>query len=31
MHNVEVKMLEAILKDGMTGRVESQTLELGLA
>jgi hypothetical protein len=30
MHNVEVKMSKAILKDGMIKRAKSQTLEHGL-
>jgi hypothetical protein len=30
VHNVEEKMLEITLKDGMIGRIESQILELGL-
>jgi len=30
VHNVNQKMLEAILKDGMIGWVESHAFELGL-
>jgi hypothetical protein len=31
VHSVEEKMCNAILKDGMTKRAKSQTLELGHA